>query len=315
MERSHAIVVNTSYELTGAQVKDLANKIKAKAADNTFVGATSAAPGSKGLVPQPQAGDNEKFLSGDGTWKTVNNDANSITYYIQKQSTAGMSSYLAFIYTDSNRTIPADPAVLVANFNAGKTILLEYEQNGVTEPYNITFQVNSVSTDGDPAVRCQYKLLISELNNFNGNYNAVTTQLSATVKAGTTFNGRWGVVRAVIPSMPDVPNLNYYSYEQDTGLTWVNGKPIYKKTVDTGTMPNSTRKTVAHGISNLGFIISMSGAAYGNSTYLPIPYADTTAANSLGLYASSTDLIIFTSQNMSYLTTSYVTLYYTKTTD
>lgn len=66
-----AIDDNTSYELTGAQVKDLANKIKGKAADNTFVGATSAAPGSKGLVPEPQAGDDTKFLSGDGTWQTV----------------------------------------------------------------------------------------------------------------------------------------------------------------------------------------------------------------------------------------------------
>ena len=66
-----AIDDNTSYELTGAQVKDLANKIKGKAADNTFVGATPAAPGSKGLVPGPQAGDNTKFLSGDGTWKDV----------------------------------------------------------------------------------------------------------------------------------------------------------------------------------------------------------------------------------------------------
>lgn len=68
-----AIDDNTSYELTGAQVKDLANKIKGKAADNNFVGATSAAPGSKGLVPQPQAGDDTKFLSGDGSWKTVGN--------------------------------------------------------------------------------------------------------------------------------------------------------------------------------------------------------------------------------------------------
>lgn len=63
-----AIDDNKSYELTGAQVKDLANKIKAKAADNIFVGATSSIPGSKGLVPAPQAGDDEKFLKGDGTW-------------------------------------------------------------------------------------------------------------------------------------------------------------------------------------------------------------------------------------------------------
>jgi hypothetical protein len=108
---------------------------------------------------------------------------------------------------------------------------------------------------------------------------------------------------------------NYSINEVDTKVKWINGKTIYRKTVATGVMPNRTRKLVAHGISNLGFIISMSGSAYGNSTYLPIPYADTTAANSLGIYASSTDLIIFTGQDMSYLTTSYVTLYYTKTTD
>ena len=109
-----------------------------------------------------------------------------------------------------------------------------------------------------------------------------------------------------------ISNMDYSTSEQDTGCKWIDGKPIYRKTVNTGTMPNNTRKQVAHGISNLGFIISMSGAAYGNSTYLPIPYTDTTSANSLGLYASTTDIILFTSTNMSYLTTSYVTLYYTK---
>lgn len=66
-----AIDDNTSYELTGAQVKDLAAKIKAKAEDNVFVGATSALPGSKGIVPAPQAADDTKYLCGDGTWKTV----------------------------------------------------------------------------------------------------------------------------------------------------------------------------------------------------------------------------------------------------
>ena len=38
---------------------------------NDMTGATSSAAGSHGLVPAPAAGDNTKFLSGDGTWKTV----------------------------------------------------------------------------------------------------------------------------------------------------------------------------------------------------------------------------------------------------
>ena len=33
-----------------------------------FTGATSAAAGAAGQVPAPSAGDNEKFLRGDGTW-------------------------------------------------------------------------------------------------------------------------------------------------------------------------------------------------------------------------------------------------------
>lgn len=63
-----AIDDNTSYELTGAQVKDLAQKIRNKADDNTFVGSSSGAAGSKGLVPAPAAGNQGKFLKGDGTW-------------------------------------------------------------------------------------------------------------------------------------------------------------------------------------------------------------------------------------------------------
>lgn len=35
---------------------------------NDFTGATSAVAGSNGLVPAPSAGDNSKFLRGDGTW-------------------------------------------------------------------------------------------------------------------------------------------------------------------------------------------------------------------------------------------------------
>ena len=68
-----AIDNDTSYELTGAQVKDLAQKIRNKADDNTFVGSSSGTAGSKGLVPAPAAGDQNKVLAGDGTWKALIN--------------------------------------------------------------------------------------------------------------------------------------------------------------------------------------------------------------------------------------------------
>ena len=39
-----------------------------------MTGATSSEAGTAGLVPAPSSGDEEKFLSGDGTWKTVVSD-------------------------------------------------------------------------------------------------------------------------------------------------------------------------------------------------------------------------------------------------
>ena len=36
-----------------------------------FTGATSITGGASGLVPAPQAGDNDKFLRGDGQWVTL----------------------------------------------------------------------------------------------------------------------------------------------------------------------------------------------------------------------------------------------------
>lgn len=66
-----AIDDNTSYELYGSQIKDLVTNIKARAFDSDVIGATSSVSGARGLVPTPVAGDQNKFLAGDGTWKTV----------------------------------------------------------------------------------------------------------------------------------------------------------------------------------------------------------------------------------------------------
>lgn len=45
--------------------------ISGGASYTTFTGAAGLASGATGLVPAPQAGDNEKFLCGDGTWANV----------------------------------------------------------------------------------------------------------------------------------------------------------------------------------------------------------------------------------------------------
>lgn len=45
---------------------------------DTMTGAGVSAAGSKGLVPAPASGDNEKFLRGDGTWQTVSGGGTTV---------------------------------------------------------------------------------------------------------------------------------------------------------------------------------------------------------------------------------------------
>ena len=81
-----AIDDNKSYALTGAQVKDLATKIKAKAnttdLPSVMTGATAQTAGTSGLVPAPTTSDVDKYLKGDGTWEAVSSgSSDAITLY------------------------------------------------------------------------------------------------------------------------------------------------------------------------------------------------------------------------------------------
>lgn len=59
-------------------------------APTVMTGATSSTAGTAGLVPAPAAGDDTKFLSGDGTYKTVTTD---LSNYIQKTDVAYPTIY------------------------------------------------------------------------------------------------------------------------------------------------------------------------------------------------------------------------------
>lgn len=61
-------VVDNSHSHTIANVAGLQTALDGKASSANMTGATASADGASGLVPAPQAGDENKVLKGDGTW-------------------------------------------------------------------------------------------------------------------------------------------------------------------------------------------------------------------------------------------------------
>lgn len=110
--------------------------------------------------------------------------------------------------------------------------------------------------------------------------------------------------------------IDYSEVEKVVG-SWIDGKPLYQKTVSCGALPNNSTKNTAHNISNIKKIVEIKGYATNGSTFVPFPYINGTNSNVVaGIYANSLNVIITTgSVDLSGYTESYVTLRYTKTTD
>ena len=116
-------------------------------------------------------------------------------------------------------------------------------------------------------------------------------------------------------SLITIKGAGGYSYDEvNTGEVWVDGKPIYRKTIDLGSLPNATTKTVSHGISNFGVPINLEGMAItpAGSGY-PLNGARPNQ-NTLPIAAtvSITDITVETSVDR-HTWTGYVTIWYTKT--
>lgn len=118
----------------------------------------------------------------------------------------------------------------------------------------------------------------------------------------------------VYSSEGDEPVVSDFSTsETNTGVKWIDGKTIYKKTIATGALPNNGSKTVPYDITNLGQVIKIEGYAFrssDNATF-PLPFVSTTVSNAIAISVDS-NILIVTGMDRSNLT-GYVTLYYTKT--
>ncbi len=107
-----------------------------------------------------------------------------------------------------------------------------------------------------------------------------------------------------------------YSTKERVIGKWLDGKPIYRKVINWGALPDNNASLKPHNISNIDNIIKVFGWSYRQSdnTFLPLPHVafNNTAVT---LYASKTGITIVTYTSRSAFSKTYVVLEYTKTTD
>lgn len=110
-------------------------------------------------------------------------------------------------------------------------------------------------------------------------------------------------------------DLDEYSTSERIIGTWIDGKPVYEKTIHYGTLPNTTGKNVAHGISNISKIVSIQGWASNGTIFMPLPTNSPLGITySVALSADGTNISTNTGMDRT-AWDAYVILRYTKTTN
>jgi len=93
-------------------------------------------------------------------------------------------------------------------------------------------------------------------------------------------------------------------------------RQVYRKVIDTGTLPNTGTTNTAHGITvTSNFVFTR---IYGCATDpvgligLPLPYASPVAANNIEVSVTATNVVITTGNNRAAFTKSHVVIEYCK---
>lgn len=116
-------------------------------------------------------------------------------------------------------------------------------------------------------------------------------------------------------------NINGQLLFKDPALTAVTPtnpefRQIFRKVINFGTLPNTGTRTVAHNIliQQQYQFTRIYGCATDpvNQIYIPLPYADPTAANNISLQVTSTTISITTGNNRSAFTDCVIIVEYVK---
>ena len=192
----------------------------------------------------------------------------------------------------------------------------------------------------------EHKHLINtqKTGNYTGSYSIIgrsdslgvdtidkETSMPTNARTGTTTHGKQKAVYVYIKAtsglaenqqenvLNDVKEYvdssnSYSTNEVKTGGKWIDGKPIYRKTIDCGALPNASYKNVNHNITNLDFVTKCYGFARGGNYRMVLPNASANTANAVEVYIDEMYIVIQSGNDRSGYN-GYITIEYTKTTD
>jgi hypothetical protein len=104
--------------------------------------------------------------------------------------------------------------------------------------------------------------------------------------------------------------VDYSETEQDTGLKWIDGKPIYQKTFNHLTFTNEFAAVDITALS-VDKVMKFEGGVYGSSgDFVPFGYGQEVA-----IYVAEATTMSIVNRFASSRESGYATIYYTKTTD
>lgn len=140
-----------------------------------------------------------------------------------------------------------------------------------------------------------------------GKSRAVFIYIKAT--SGLTENQQENVLNTINE------NNSYSTEEHPTGAKWIDGKPIYRKVVDFGTLPNTNSKRVNHSISNMDTVLKYNIIADDGTYYVGVPRTGINATDKTDVFFTRTYVEITTWSDLTQYVKTYVIIEYTKTTD
>lgn len=106
-----------------------------------------------------------------------------------------------------------------------------------------------------------------------------------------------------------------YSITEQVIGTWIDNKPIYRKVIECGSLPNASNKDITHNIQNLGVTIKCNGMAVRTSDSRALTIPDSTPGAEIVCGVTNTNVYINTQNDRSSFNNSFLILEYTKTTD